>query len=45
MTDGPTCDYKPNSIEPCDTCPRVMSAFPLCEFLKESYREAKNDLS
>jgi hypothetical protein len=30
-----TCDYKPNSGEPCSSCPRQMSQLYRCGFLQE----------
>jgi hypothetical protein len=29
------CNYKKDSNEPCDNCPRAMTAFHMCDLLKE----------
>lgn len=33
------CDYKEQSNEPCENCPRVMSALHMCNLLQEIKNE------
>ena len=33
------CTYVKNSIEPCEACPRVISALHMCELLKETFKD------
>jgi len=33
------CTYIKNSNEPCDTCPRVISALHMCDYLKEELED------
>lgn len=30
------CDYKKNSVEPCETCPRLITALHMCKLLQET---------
>lgn len=36
------CTYKKTSNEPCEECPRVMSALHRCDFLKEDLEVESN---
>ena len=36
------CGYVKNSIEPCKTCPKLMSCLHRCELLKETLNELTN---
>jgi hypothetical protein len=35
------CTYVENSIEPCNTCPKVITALHMCNLLKETLNELK----
>ena len=39
------CTYKPNSNEPCATCPRKISTLYKCELLKETARETSEEMA
>ena len=34
------CTYVKNSIEPCDECPRLITALYMCDYLKEIANES-----
>jgi len=39
------CTYKKNSVEPCETCPRKITALYMCELLKETAKLVQEDLN
>ena len=36
------CNYKENSNEPCETCPRLITCLYMCKLLQEINNELKN---
>ncbi len=36
------CTYKKGSIEPCETCPKLISALYKCKLLQEINKELKS---
>ena len=38
------CNYKKNSVEPCKTCPRKITALYMCKLLQETAELAQKDL-
>lgn len=36
------CTYIKNSVEPCEKCPKVMSALYMCKLLKETLKEVQD---
>lgn len=37
------CNYKKNSVEPCKTCPRKITALYMCKLLQETAELAQKD--
>jgi len=39
-----SCDYVANSVEPCDTCPQLITCLYMCGLLQEGAKESvKNE--
>lgn len=38
-----SCTYEKNSIKPCETCPKRITALHMCNLLQETKKELENE--